>query len=464
MKGFLGLLAAFVMWMAIAGLASAQTHQVGDCLDKQGPLNIYESVRHFAGYQDKITQFVRPAAFPAQPEQVYGAIPDPSGIHLLQIRSAAVGTAFWLARDGALVAINAYGVQVVGHCTFRPDWASQFPAPAFVPMPQMMPVNFDNDVFAATPIVTTANGARIPMGILQPGIYSSVPRLMSLAQAEECYARADGNRDELFLCAAEKSMGKQERAAVECARERDQTATGLCLLGNNLPAGQQQAIQDVADCYQNYGKNWDEYPLCMAEKKADPQTARIINCARQQMQQGQEPDYWTLGYCAFGQSFLNPNPESAIAIQCAMATRGQPGPFVACAGGRLLYRELDKCLNDGIGGDHGCFGKNNTLTKAYDAVENELRKALGEKSLAFKAWQAARLSMDPHQMAEATRQVKAELDRVIAQGNTVLKEAGKNALEWVDAATPDVTVSMGGIKIEGVKLGQVGKGLKCCKF
>lgn len=465
MNGLRRGLAAIGLFACFMGHAAAQSYAVGKCTDSHGQLDIVESVRHFPnGASDKVTQFVRPGFW--GPKEVFDSIPDASGIHLAQIRSAAAGVAFWLARDGNLVATTLAGWQVVGSCTYQLAWAAQFPPPVYVPIPQTVPFDLGQDVLTTMPTVAAANGARIPMGIFQPGVFPGVPALMSLAEAEECVGRAAGDRDELFLCGAEQAMGRRERAAVECVRSAgdDTTAAGLCLLGNQLPEGQRKPVQDVAECYQANGTNWSDYPLCMATKQADPQAARLINCARQQMQQGQQPDYWTLGYCAFGQAFFNPNAESAIAIQCAVATRGQPAPFVACAGGQLLYRELDKCLNDGIGGDDGCFGKNNSLTKAYDRIEEELRKALGAKSVAFQAWQVARLSMDPHQMAEAVRQVRDELNRAIAQGNAALKQAGKDAKEWIDAATPDITVSTSGIRIEGVKVGQIGKGLKCCKL
>jgi len=465
MKGLLSGLAAIALFACITDQATAQSYAVGDCTDSQGQLDIVESVRYFPnGSYEKVTQFVRPGFF--GPKAVFDSIPDPSGIHLAQIKSASAGVAFWLARNGDLVATTQTGWQVIGSCRYQVTWASQFPPPVYLPIQQTVPFDLSQDVLTTMPTVPSTNGARIPAGIFQPGVFPGVPALMSLDEAKECYVRAAGDRDELFLCGAEKAMGSKERAAVECVRSAhdDTAAAGLCLLGNELPAGQRKSVQDMADCYQANGTNWDDYPICMATKQADPQTARLINCARQQMQQGQQPDYWTLGYCAFGQTFFNPNPESAIAIQCAMATRGQPAPFVACAGGQLLYRELDKCINDGIGGDDGCFGKNNSLTKAYDRIEEELRKALGARSVAFQAWQAARLSMDPHQMAEAVRKVRDELNRAIAQGNAVLKQAGKDAKEWIDAATPDITVSTGGIKIEGIKVGQVGRGLRCCRF
>lgn len=466
MKGFLIAIVGFCLSACFATPATAQSTQVGSCQDTFGPLHIVETVRHFPGGSwDKVTQFVRPG--PYGPQQVYDSIPDASGIHLMQIRSAAAGVAFWLTRNGDLLATNHMGWRVVGSCSYQIAWASQFPPPAYLPIQQTVP--FDVDALASMPTTLMANGARIPTGIFQPGVFPGIPRLMSLTQAKECYERSGADKEELFLCATEKAMGSKERAIVECVRSAngDQISAGLCLLGNNLSADQKKAVQDMAACYKANGTNWNEYPVCMASKQADPQTARLINCARQQMQQGQQPDYWTMGYCAFGQSFLNPNPETAIAIQCAIYTRGQPGPFIACAGGQLLYRELQKCLDgsiDDIGRDDGCFGKNNSLTKVYDRIEEELGQALGKNSVAFQAWKTARLSMDPHKMADAFHKVRSELNKAIAQGSGAVKAAGENALEWVDAATPDITVSGKGIKIEGIKVGQIGKGLKCCKF
>lgn len=464
MKRLLMGLVAFGYFMLFADLADAQPFPVGTCKDVNGTLEIVETVKYFPnGSINKITQFVRPTTY--GPPEVYASIPDRSGIHLVQLKSASAGVAFWLARNGNLVASTATGWGIVGKCAFYPEWAAQFPPPAFLPFHNTVPFVLSQEVISTMPLATPAINANIPVGIFQSGTFPGVLPLMSLEKAEECHARAGDDPDEMFLCGVEMAMGTKERAAAECVRSaEDEIDAGLCLLGSQLPAGQRESVQSVADCYKVNGTDWSEYPMCMAEKQAGPQTARLINCARQQLQQGQQPDYWTLGYCAFGNAFFNPNAESAITIQCAIATRGQPAPFAACAGGQLLYRELDKCLKDGIGGDHGCFGKNNSLTKAYDRIEDELRHALGANSVAFKAWEAARLNMDPHKMAEAARKVREELGKAITNGSAAAKQAGRDAKEWIDAATPDITVSPGGIKIEGVKVGQIGKGLKCCKF
>jgi hypothetical protein len=267
-----------------------------------------------------------------------------------------------------------------------------------------------------------------------------VPPLMSTQQATDCINQAGSDEESFYSCAVGSYMGKNERAAYDCVRTaEDSTAASLCILKGQLPKGTEQAVSDVGDCYAQYGSKLEAYPYCMAEKQLDPRTAAIVNCMAQQYSQGQQPDAFTLGMCAFGPMF-HPNPETTIAIQCAVATKGQPHAFVACTGGMLMERELDKCLKYGVGTDKGCFGPNNSIKLAYDQIENQLRQVLGANSVAFQAWQLARLSMDPYKMAEATRNVIREVDRVRQNANAALRTAAQQAATAIDNATPDVTV------------------------
>jgi hypothetical protein len=67
-------------------------------------------------------------------------------------------------------------------------------------------------------------------------------------------------------------------------------------------------------------------------------------------------------------------PEQTIVAQCMVDSGGEPLDFVACAGGQLTARELNKCLSDGIGGDEGCFGNNNSVLVALRNMESDLRR------------------------------------------------------------------------------------------
>ena len=67
--------------------------------------------------------------------------------------------------------------------------------------------------------------------------------------------------------------------------------------------------------------------------------------------------------CA-GQTVLdkNLNADQQIVVQCVVETGGAPWAAAGCAATRLTVKELNKCINNGIGGSNGCFGDNNDLT------------------------------------------------------------------------------------------------------
>ena len=67
------------------------------------------------------------------------------------------------------------------------------------------------------------------------------------------------------------------------------------------------------------------------------------------------------------------NKETQVALACT-SKFGATKAAMACMAGTLTVNELDKCRTKGIGGE-GCFGRNNTLVKAFndhwDSVKNE---------------------------------------------------------------------------------------------
>jgi hypothetical protein len=98
-------------------------------------------------------------------------------------------------------------------------------------------------------------------------------------------------------------------------------------------------------------------------------------------------DMGTSAVCAMGPK-LGLNPESQIALTCAVTSGGEPTTFAACAGGQLAERELSKCWQNGVGTDKGCYGPNNSVRKFFDDTDRELRQLLGSNNDLYKAYNA----------------------------------------------------------------------------
>jgi hypothetical protein len=59
--------------------------------------------------------------------------------------------------------------------------------------------------------------------------------------------------------------------------------------------------------------------------------------------------------------------------------------MAGCVGTQLTATELQKCLTNGIGGNDGCFGENNTAVKFVTNAFNDITKSPGPFSVAHSA-------------------------------------------------------------------------------
>lgn len=435
-------------------LVGTQTARVGACHDGVANRNydLLEVRRYFSNqYSDKVAALGSPSPFPGGMPQIINAMPDPSGIHLLAVQSAINGVQFWIARNGAFVSITAGGARQFGTCDFYPMFAAQFP------MPQ--PTTWANSAtyasgFTSTP-ATFGAPRTLPGALFEEGLYVGQPLLVAPALPGTCLSSSGGDSSAFYRCVLASTLGPRERAALECSQSSSspQEAT-LCLLAQNVGGNERANLEKVSRCYAQYGERWDEYPLCLAGDQVDPNVMNLVSCARTHLQSGRQPDYWTLGYCAFGNQLtagLNPNAEASVAINCAIATQGNPKAFAICTGGTLLANELDKCLTMGVG-DNGCFGKNNTLTQAYERVDEELAAALGKDNVAYTAWRAARLASDPAAMARAVKDVDRELNRAAQNISNEAARAAERAGNLVADVMPRVTIGSKCAKVWGKKM------------
>lgn len=397
---------------------------------------------------------------PYNPPTLVGAAPDPSGIHLLAVQSAIAGLQFWIARNGDFITIRYDGlITRIGKCSFNQAFANQFPRP--VPTQPTTfaaySMGFDGSVLIGdVPEITLPTSplqsGNVPAQLFGEAVHISNPVLVKESSLPNCLAGSNGSDAKFYDCVLMQSLGGKEQRIYDCYRNsKSKNEVALCLVAINFGSQQQADLQRVRQCYASHGTNWNAYPICLADGRVDPNVLNLVECARQNFQAGQQPNYWSLGACAFGPTLwqqLNPNTESTIAIECAMQTGGNPKAFAICTGGRLLANELDKCLTQGIG-DQGCFGKNNTISQAYQRIDDELSKALGKSNPAYTAWRAARLASDPAMMARAAVDVNREIARLGTNINQEAERALDNFGETIAKVVPRVKVGKPKGKIFG---------------
>jgi hypothetical protein len=402
----------------------------------------------------KALYLLPPAPGPfAPPPPPIDVAPDPSGVNFLAIRSAINGVQFWVRWTGEVIAISPNGaIQLAGNCAIDQAFAQRFYRPTLPPMQPQMPLAMGFGVVAIGPSAPPAPHA-IPQELFSDQIYNVPPMMVTRELARSCLQTARSEPNAYFTCVIRQAMSHDQILAYECSqRARDAQDMTLCMLSSKLGDNERATIDRLRACYARHGSRWDEYSLCMAEDRVDPRLMHVVRCAQENMRQGQQPNYWSMGVCAFGPGILkslNPNPEAAIAIDCAARSGGNPKVFVACAGGQLAARELEKCLNDGFG-DDGCFGKNNTLSRVYDEIGEGIAQAFGGKNTAiYLAWQAATVSSNPRQAIEVMNNIAREAQRV--QYNfTIEAEKGLHRMgEAASQVIPQITIGKPRGKIFG---------------
>jgi hypothetical protein len=226
----------------------------------------------------------------------------------------------------------------------------------------------------------------------------------------DCANASGGDKEKLASCVAQSALGRNEQAALSCARSGTSDSIAACvgifLLGNKqLGAtesehlncvlssnGDQGALagclgskalgkreRQIVGCATSGGSE-KEILACIGNQYLGANEQRYIACATQN-----NFDVAATAVCGISGS-MGLNPEAQIALQCAAASGGEPMAFAGCTAGQLGKRELEKCWNHGIATDDGCFGPNNTIRQFYDSIDGQMRAALGENSEAYRAY------------------------------------------------------------------------------
>lgn len=306
---------------------------------------------------------------------------DPSGMTFLRMPAMnPMVDAFFVTWSLDLVQISMYqpGPRIIGKCFF-----SVMPARPRAPAFNATITPNHGVIYAETP----RGFIPVPQFVVEKSFGLSPPGIATADMAQECMDRTS-TKGEFADCMIPKMMSPAQRKAYACSKRHhdDKVLLSSCLAQTVVGENEQRFLQQATTCYTKFGKDYDKYPLCMANQNFDEKSAATVDCISKQAQVGQV-SAWTVAGCAAGTQ-LNMNAETSVALQCAMSTGGEPFAFTACTGGQLTVNELSKCFTDGVGGS-GCFGDGNTIVQGLRAVGVDLRTITNANAEVVKTWNTA---------------------------------------------------------------------------
>lgn len=299
---------------------------------------------------------------------------DPSGLMFLRLPAVdPYRNAYFLDYRGNFIEIDyALGSRIIGKYDFLP------PEP---PVINYQPAQFNPNIG-----IMTANGnvTPVPVNLVNQEKPFGDVMITSEQAAVNCYKQSLMFNNQLDKakfgdCMISNMTGKKENEVYKCVKNsatvEEQT---LCMVSVMGGSRERQYSQKLLKCYKEFGVDYSKYPLCLAGEVSDPDLQKLVSCVKQQAQAGQV-NFMNTAMC-YGADKFNLNTEATIAVQCAAASGGEPYTFVGCAGGQLTAIELNKCLTNGVGGNSGCFGPNNTIVKTLNSLGNEISKQFGHNN------------------------------------------------------------------------------------
>lgn len=307
---------------------------------------------------------------------------DPSGFHYIQLSTNNPQRKFFVSWRGQLIEVAPFGWRQVGACTFingippRPNYTQNY-----------------RRLSMSNGYARGASNRLIPNQFVNQKQSFTPPLIASEQQAIACKNKALShrgiNKDQFGKCLVNSMLGKKEKKLYACSQQAnsDETKMALCALGELGGQNERVAVRKISECYDEHKDNYDEYPMCLAEQEMNEDAAVVLGCIRKQSESGDVSFYGTA--VCYGADQIDLNPEQQIILECGMASGGEPYSFASCAGGRLTSRELDKCMTHGIGGDNGCFGKNNDIIKGLKAMGIDLHEHYGPNHFVVKNWNNA---------------------------------------------------------------------------
>lgn len=346
---------------------------------------------------------------------------DPSGVMFLRLPAVnPYRNAYFLDYRGNFIEIDySLGSRVIGKYDFQP------PAP---PVVNYQPPQFNPNIGIMT---ASGNVTPIPVSLVNRDQPFGDVMMTSEQAALNCYNQSLTSSNQLSQnafgdCMIANMTGKRENEVYKCVKNsatvEEQT---LCMVSVMGGSREQQYAQMLTKCYKEFGADYSKYPLCLAGEVSDPDLQKLVSCVKEQAQTGQV-NFMNTAMC-YGADKFNLNTEATIAVQCAATSGGQPYVFVGCAGGQLTAMELNKCLTKGVGGDSGCFGKNNTIVKTLNSLGNEISKQFGPNNDLVKNFNNAvqDFSTGPGYNHEAVKLLRKTGNELSKAGGNIEREVKK---------------------------------------
>lgn len=387
------LLTLFIM-MILANHLYSQVPQVGtiyDQIDNRTYLHFKDGALVVPG-----TQFVQ--ARTAR---------DPSGRNYFLIQSAnPYNSAYFVDWNGKLIEINRFSGLIV-----RGYYQGNIPPNPYV---------YNRPIMYPGAYVETPNGLiPVPQNIAQPTKPYGNVMVAERSRAESCFNSSlqygQINKELFAKCMLSNILEDNQLQMLECMQSADSDEErSMCAI--KFLGGEKERVvaTQLIKCYKENGDNWSNYSLCMAKENLDDDSAQLLACIESQSKAG-NISVLNTAMC-YGIGKLELNPETQIIAECALSSGGEPYTFAGCAGGRLFARELDKCINNGIGGSEGCFGENNDIIKGLRDIGNILVDDLGPTNEIVKTWNNAvsDLTQGPgknHEAVKVIRNISNEIGR-----------------------------------------------------
>jgi uncharacterized membrane protein len=191
------------------------------------------------------------------------------------------------------------------------------------------------------------------------------PDAKKAADCAEAYA--DNQQTVGFVkCMSGSYLDDKSASLVNCAidNQGNYAAMASCAVDGQLTPSQRKLYDCVAQNYNDYRAAG----ICLAGSSLSSDQQRIANCVM-----NNRGSYIQMGVCAAGPKLTS---EQQVFVQCAISTGGQPYAFAGCVGTQLTLNELQKCIDQGIGGG-GCFGRNNEAVKFVNNAWKDVTKGPG---------------------------------------------------------------------------------------
>ena len=295
---------------------------------------------------------------------------DPTTITALRLQARdPYNNAYFVTWNGDVVHLStAMPAMVAGHCQFAPG--------------ALLAPRLNSNVTFSDQGVPTQDGFQsIPDSLVkrQDGSYAP-PLLVSAAETSNCLDESDGDKDAFAICMVHHMGDEKTQGLFDCsANQEDTSGLAICTLGVLGGDKEKAAAQKLLQCHDDYGDDYTSYPLCLAGQSGG-EVGRAMGCLKSQTTtddgSSDGPSITGFAVC-YGGSLLHMNTETQVAVECAATSGGVPVAFAVCAGGRLSLMEINKCFDDGVGKDGGCFGENNTFVKAIRDLGNGLQLKFG---------------------------------------------------------------------------------------